>query len=72
MPRGKNAANPQLGNWVKAQRYHFKLLKEGKSSPITNERDFVGRLGFDTNMIASNLLYIIIGCNHIILHKLMH
>ena len=34
----KYSANPQLGRWVKDQRYHCKLYQEGKPNRMTAER----------------------------------
>ena len=35
---GKHQANKQLGTWVAKQRYWYRLLKDGKTSQITQER----------------------------------
>eukprot|EP00985_Skeletonema_marinoi_P012440 scaffold6002_cov83-Skeletonema_marinoi.AAC.2 len=37
VPRGY-PTNPQLGYWVKEQRTQYRLRREGKQSPMTNER----------------------------------
>jgi len=34
----KYSANPSLGKWVSNQRFHYKLRKEGKASPLTDDR----------------------------------
>ena len=40
-------ANPSLAQWVKRQRYQYKLKKEGKHSTMTPEREkLLGNLGF--------------------------
>ena len=39
--------HPMLGRWVNCQRMQYKLLKEGKKSPITQERiDLLNSIGF--------------------------
>ena len=40
--------HPTLGVWVNSQRTNYRLLKEGKKSPITQERiDFLDSIGFE-------------------------
>jgi len=38
---------PQLGSWVSTQRRHYKMLQEGKDSPLTPQRlQLLTKIGF--------------------------
>ena len=50
---GKYSANPKLGTWVMHQRRNYKLQKEGKPSPMTDERiRALQNVGFDWGTTA--------------------
>lgn len=49
------ARNPSLGNWVKRQRYQYRMKKSGKHSTMTDERqEALERLGFTWDNHAAN------------------
>ena len=50
------AANPKLGQWVSRQRSNYRLYKEGKPSPMTEERiRALESVGFDWETSKTDL-----------------
>ena len=52
VPRGWSN-NPQLGTWVRTQRYQYRLYKEGKKSSMTEERlNKLNEIGFEWILVV--------------------
>jgi hypothetical protein len=54
-------SNKPLGNWVKNQRQHYKLFREGKTSTMTTERiKSLNELDFDWSPGKEKKLYYVL------------